>query len=194
MVRVFLAMTVVLVVLAGCAGSGTLYEPASALFGAGATVELQRDLEIPADRTRVFFQRGKLLPGGSFDQYYPSCDLEVRTLQPEAQLVEKDRFMVTRVEYGQEAVARVEGEALQVAAIGIGIGSGGGLWWDRGESIFRYVRIWLHSERQPDVMRLTCRGAWEDYFRASPPNDVEIRIALGDIITFDSASRQDTDR
>jgi len=182
MVRIFVAMFVVLVLLTGCAGYGALYEPASGLFGAGATMELHRDLEIPADRTRVFFQRGKLLSSGAFDQYYPSCDLEVRALKPEPQRLEKDRFIITRVEYGQEAVARFEGEGIQVAAFGIGLG--GGLWWDRGQSIFRYVRIWLHSERQPNVMRLTCRGAWEDYFRANPPNSVEIRIALGEIITF----------
>ena len=180
----FPVMISLLVLLTGCAGSGAYYEPASALVGAGTLLRLNQDLEIPAERTRVFFQRGKVLPDGGFDQYYPSCDLEVRTLSPEPQRVEKDSFMVTRVEYGQEAVARFEG--VRVAAIGIGAWSG--LWWDRGESIFRYVRIWLYSERQPDVMRLTCRGAWEDYFRAEPPNDVEIRIALGHIMTFEEAS------
>ncbi len=183
MVHSLAVMITLVVLLTGCAGSGAYYAPASSLVGAGTLVRLNQDLEIPAERTRVFFQRGKVLPDGGFDQYYPSCDLEVRTLSPEPQRVVKDRFMVTRIEYGQEAVARLED--VRVAAIGIGVGSA--LWWDRGESIFRYLRIWLYSERQPDVMRLTCRGAWEDYFRANPPNDVEIRIALGHIMTFEGA-------
>ncbi|HEB95000.1 MAG TPA: hypothetical protein ENI96_01050 [Sedimenticola thiotaurini] len=179
--------------LAGCSAP-LLQETAPPQFNAGSWLVLQQPVEVPADRSRVFFQGGRVLPDARFDQYRPSCDLEIRDLASEPRRIEPDRFVITRIEYGEEAVALLrELAATRLAGVGIGIGGGGvgvgvgTFWWGRGQSIFRYVRLWLRSERQPGVMRLTCRGAWEDYFRASPPNAVEIRIALGDYLRFEAA-------
>ncbi|MEW8693567.1 MAG: hypothetical protein AB2535_21245, partial [Candidatus Thiodiazotropha endolucinida] len=41
--------------------------------------------------------------------------------------------------------------------------------------------LWLSSEKQPDVMRMTCRGAFDDLSRSEPPSINEIREALGNI-------------
>jgi len=34
------------------------------------------------------------------------------------------------------------------------------------------------------VMRMTCRGTWEEIVRATPPTLPEIRIALGEIFSI----------
>ncbi len=190
-------IAVLALVLAGCAAQSPQRASAPPLFQVGSQLVLQQPVTIPGGRTRVFFQRGAALPDGNFDQYRPSCDLEVRTLDEAPRQIDPDRFEITAIEYGEQVVAGLDGVRLAGIGIGggsVGVGIGGGgvgvgfgnFWWGRGTSIFRYVRLSLASPRQPDVLRLTCRGAWEDYHRAAPPNPVEIQIALGELIRFET--------
>ena len=173
------ALLAVVFGLAGCAQPERLYDDgAGAPLAPSGQVWLNRELEIPPDRTRVFMQRGEVIAMGDLDHYHPSCDLEVRNLLPETQRVARDTFSITRVVYSQEPVVALE--AVRLA----GLRWGGGLLWEGGHSIYRFVRMDLHSEQQPDVLRLTCRGAYEDYHRASYPTPMEIRVALGEIITL----------
>jgi hypothetical protein len=46
--------------------------------------------------------------------------------------------------------------------------------------ITRGVHLWFGSDTQPDVMRLTCRGGFDDPWRAQPPSIDEMRVVLGD--------------
>jgi len=171
---------VLTIALAGCTGITFKPQPGSApLPPSGSQLIINQPIEIAADRTRVFFQRGKIFPGsGALDQYAPSCDLEVTELLPEPQLIKPGRFTITNITSGQEAVVRWDG--LQLA----GIGFGGGIWRRGGESIHRFIRFPLYSEAQPQVLRLTCRGAFEDYVMAKFPTTIEIQIALGEVISF----------
>jgi hypothetical protein len=47
--------------------------------------------------------------------------------------------------------------------------------------VVRGYHLWLGSDRQPDVMRMTCRGAFDDINRADPPSLEEVRRALGEV-------------
>jgi hypothetical protein len=53
---------------------------------------------------------------------------------------------------------------------------------DGGTSpIIHAVHLWLESAKQPQVRRLSCRGAVDDPPKAKPPTGEEIRQALGDV-------------
>jgi len=168
-----------LLLLTGCSQSAirNTADPL-AFLAPGSEMQLTRDLEIPAARTRIFFQRGKAMPKGGLDYYNPSCDLEVRELRQEAQTVAKDLFVIGRLSSGREPVVSLGTTKLADS------GSALLLFGDRGPSIHRYYRVELHSSIQPNVMRLTCRGALDDYYDARFPNAVEIKLALGDIMVF----------
>jgi len=177
--KAIIAVSGLLLLLLGCA-QPTIEtgDQDTSLPSVSDQIKLDWELEIRPDNTRVFFQRGQVVAKRELDHYHPSCDLEVRTLNPEVQHVKKDLFTVTRVVFSQESIVLWDGVRMA------GLGWGGGLWREGGHSIYRFIRMELHSDVQPDVLRLTCRGAYEDYHRASYPSPVEIRIALGGIITL----------
>ena len=174
-----ITMSLAVTALAGCAASPD--SPRASPYFAlepGSVLELHRDLEIPPGMARVFLQLGKVVPKGEMNQYQPSCDIEVRDLSQEVQVIRKGIYSIEREQFGREAVADSDGLKLAF--------SGGFLMGD-GYSVFRYRRFWLQSEDQPEVMRMTCRGTWEEIVRASPPTLPEIRIALGEIFSIKSA-------
>ena len=172
----FLTIGLVVATLGGCAASpdSPLASPYFELEP-GSLLELHRDLEIPPGMARVFFQRGKVVPKGGINQYEPSCDIEVRDLSQEVQIIRKGIFPIEREQFGREAVADSGGLKLAFS---------GGLWMGGGFSVFRFRRFWLQSEDQPQVMRMTCRGTWEEIVRARPPTLPEIMIALGEIFSI----------
>ena len=143
----------------------------------GSVVELNQPLELPAERTRIFFQRGMVSGKQGIDLYYPSCNLEVRDLKPDVQRIESDRFTIVHTRQGKESV--VEWDGVKLAGLGWSFPFGGG-----PPMVHRYYHYRLESERQPQVMRLTCRGALADLWEANAPTLGESREALGEIATF----------
>ena len=175
----------VTMLLGGCAQPGVWVGTNSeGPISEGSRIELNRDIEIAPQQARVFFQQGVAITKSRLDYYLPSCDIEVRSLSSEVQVVHKDVFTVTRVEAGREQVVSRDGPMFAALDLSAGYGWGGGLMWERGVSVHRYFRFGLVSEAQPDVMRLTCRGALDDYHRAWLPTSEEIRSALGEYISF----------
>ena len=92
--------------------------------------------------------------------------------------IEPGSFRITRVQrLTEEIVRRVVPEE---GLIKVGIEPGGGVAPD----IMHGLHLYLESEADPGVMRLTCRGALEMPWKARPPSLVEIREALGPIISL----------
>lgn len=176
-IRIFsLAM---LLLLAGCGQSSTRnVDDPLAFLAAGSQLQLTRELEIAAGETRVFFQRGKAISKGELDYYHPSCDLEVWELQQFARKISEDLFVLGKLTFGRQTVVSLGTTKLADNSLA------SRLFGDRGPTIHRFVRVELHSDAQPDVMRLTCRGAWADYYDARLPSDAEIKLALGNILVF----------
>ena len=149
-----------------------------AFLAPGSEIQLTRNLDIPAGETRVFFQRGKTIPKQELDYYHPSCDLEVWELRQQVRTVSRDLFVIGRLTTERDPVVHMGATKLADSA------PLSGLFEDRGPSVHHYLRVELHSATQPDVMRLTCRGAWDDYYDAQLPSEKEIKLALGDIMVF----------
>ena len=179
MSRIRIVNLAILLLLAGCSQSAIRNSgDPLAFLAAGSQVQLTRDLEIAAGETRVFFQRGKAIAKGELDYYHPSCNLEVWELQQQVRKVSKDLFVLGKLTTGSTSVVSLGTTQLADTRLG------GTLFRDRGPSIHRFLRVEMHSDGQPDVMRLTCHGAWADYHDARLPSEVEIKLALGDIMVF----------
>ncbi len=145
----------------------------------GYRLVLHRPVTVPPERARVFIQEGRVT-GTGFDSYRVSCNLEVRRLSERPQVIEPDTFVVNRVQAFFEEVARNRWSPRRLAGLGL---AGGEV--DSGLSdIFRGWHFWLHSPRQPDVIRLTCRGVFAAPWEAVPPTLEEIAEALGAVATL----------
>jgi hypothetical protein len=169
-----------LLLLAGCAAPPAGPDAPWALPAEGGLLHLQQPITVAANRTRSFIQQGRSLPGGGINQLEPSCNLEVHTLADQPRTLEPDRLQILgsrrQVETVVQAPVPREGPFQRVGL------SGGG---DSPPDIMHVIHFTLQSERQPDVMRLTCRGALAEPWRARPPSLNEMRAALGAIATLE---------
>ena len=147
--------------------------------GAGSTFVLHEALLVPAGHARVFLQSGKVVSKTQLDRYRPHCNFETRVVSDGTLRIEPDTFLVTDVEeYEEEIVSRPQ--PIRVAALAGDDGDVGGMI----SMITRFVRHWLYSERQPEVMRLTCHGGFDYPLDALPPSVAKIRQALGSYVTL----------
>jgi hypothetical protein len=89
-----------------------------------------------------------------------------------------DTFVVNRVQQMQEEVASwrtVKLASLQLSDAAVD---------SSPPDIFRGWHFWLHSDKQPNVLRMTCRGVFAEPWEAELPTLAEIRQALGDIASL----------
>lgn len=145
---------------------------------AGSRLVLHRELPVAARRADIYLQGGRVVEYAQVNPYHPYCAFELRTLRAEARTVAVDEFVITRatqeIVFSVRAADRDPGRAPP----GRLVGSVGGTDTE-GESFRVFAtRLELRSERQPDVLRLTC-GHW-----VYPPYEThlsirQIREALG---------------
>jgi hypothetical protein len=148
-----------------------------------AVLELHRDVDVPPERARVFFQGGQPQPAAS--EYHPHCELTVGTLVDRPRTIHADRFRVTRFSTDTVHVAS-SGDVVVAVNVDIQLssGGGGGSGGDgEGRQMKAYI-FYLHSERQPDVLSLVCGGAFDIPARAARPTLQDIAQALGDYATL----------
>lgn len=148
----------------------------------GSTVVLNETLKVPPGHARVFVQNGLVKAKVELDRYRPHCNFEVRDVSEGDIQIEPDRFVVTALIEDEEEVVHKRGPT-QYAGLEIG----GGM--DSFTLTSRFVRHRLHSERQPDVMWLTCHGGYADPFDVDYPGISNIRKALGKWVTLELADR-----
>lgn len=171
-----LVLVVSVVLLSGCQGLWQGYEVSPEYrLPAGSKLVLLKDLSIPADSASIYLQGGRILPFGGVDLYHPHCKFELRTLKPAPQRVHADTFVIVKVrresDYAQDT--RVQWLA------GRGV-----MFMSDGPSPQMYATlIFLRSEAQPDVFRLTC-GHWENPVDAEHLTIGQICQVLGDVFTL----------
>lgn len=146
--------------------------------GIGSTFVLHESLIVPTGHARVFIQGGEVVAKPQLNRYRPHCNFEVRTISDGSSRIEPDTFLVTDIEEDEEEVV-TRAEPMRYAALAENSDHQGGV-----NLITQFVRHWLYSERQPEVMRLTCHGAFDVPFYAQPPSIAEIREALGERVTL----------
>ena len=136
--------------------------------------ELHQDIRIPPRQAHAAFQRGTREPGAG--EFAPHCELEVRQVLEEAQTVRAGVFDITGVRGFTHYVRRPARRIQLAAADGFQLVSD-----DSGEWIMLAWHFTLHSDEQPDVMRLICGGAYDYPYYARYPDIEDMRLALGDV-------------
>lgn len=143
----------------------------------GSKFVLHESLTVPVGHARVFLQDGKVVDKVRLDRYRPHCNFEVRSVSDGTLRIEPDTFLVIGVDEDEEEI--VSRPQLLRNVVLDSSEEGGGI-----SMITLYVTHWLFSERQPEVMRLTCHGGLDFPFDARPPGIAEIRQALGKLVTL----------
>ncbi len=145
-------------------------------------LELHRDIVISPHRTRVFFQKGQIVYG--VNEYDPHCQLRVRELSEEAQIVQSDRFSIDEA-YGSVDEIVSSGDTQVASSVSANLFAGGGSGDGNGEMRLMYTyHMSLHSDRQPFVTYLVCGGAFEEPAFADYPTLQDIEVALGHYATL----------
>lgn len=139
---------------------------------------LNRAIEIPPDRATLRFQFGKAVQ--RVHEYDTHCIFEVTTLSEHPQHIEPDRFVITKVRSGSSLYPALRSQP--------GLMHAGWVYDDSAPTHYYYrTEMFLRSERQPQVLMLTCQHVWvvgTDWSRQRPPTLAEMRQALGDYFTF----------
>ncbi|MCK5383614.1 MAG: hypothetical protein KAJ65_07600 [Gammaproteobacteria bacterium] len=146
--------------IAGCPNPMAVKDDVNSQFfdiRPGSQLILHQDVSIPSGRSHASFQHGKVVNG--LDNYAVGCVLDVRDLGPGS--VSAGTFTIKRAESSQEWVSR--------------------------PNIMKFYRVmYLRSDSQPQVLRLTCQD-WDGPLLGDDISVPEIREALGGIFSFEFA-------
>jgi len=172
-------LTLGLFLLSACQTSSTVRETSghnNFVQLQGATLQLNTDLEISAERARIFIQGGRTRSG--FNSYQPHCAFEIDNVRHDGAVIRAGAFTVTSVQQTIDEVVRNKPLMLaslqQLASV-----SGGG-----SASYYAGYHFWLSSADQPQVSRMTCYGVYAQPYELHPPTVAEIRDTLGSIATL----------
>jgi hypothetical protein len=148
------------------------------LYPAGVRLILNQDLEIPPDSATVRLQYGQVVARNGVQEQDPYCIFELSTVSAGPQRVSPDAFSVTRVQRSTSTIAR--GESFPVGLVKVGMGDD-----SSGPTNYYYkTEFLLHSDSQPDVLKMTCQSN-QNYTPMKRHLTVqEIRQALGKIFTM----------
>lgn len=139
----------------------------------GSTLVLKKQVTVPAGEVRIFLQQGELFRKADFDRYEPSCSLELRKLADVPRTIEPEQFIITKVQRLMQQV--VYSQPVPGGLMKAAFDDGGGK-----PMVVHGYHLWLGSDTQPDVMRMTCRGYFDDINRAEPPSLNDVAKSLGD--------------
>ncbi len=136
---------------------------------------LNQELDIAPGQVAVYIQNGKIIPAENIKQRQPNCKFEINTIEDTARKVMPDKFKIDRFILDSNFVS--SGKIL-LAGLGIMHVSGGS-----ATAEIYTTELFLHSDKQPDVLRLSCEH-WEDPADGDYLTLDQIKRALGKIIEF----------
>ena len=132
------------------------------------TVTLKQNFPIRPDRSNEYIQGGEIRPYESIEQYYTHCKLELREIADIERIVKPQTFNVTRIYRKEEFVGF---RKMMLAGDG-----------DSG-LIMSTTYLFLQSEKQPDIFRLSCMRQDESFY-ARQVTVEEMQDTLGNLISF----------
>lgn len=139
----------------------------------GAILRLNRAVTMPAGTATVYLQGGRLRSYAGRDLYRPNCEFMVRTVAEKPRVIQPGDFTVTRVIHGADYYASNG----MVAALGASTG------FD-GAPMYSFVtELQLHSNAQPDVLRLSCSQV-ADYSIGEYVSLRDFKLAVGRYFTL----------
>ena len=160
----FLLLYCISLLITACQSLPQVDTPAPAI----TRVTLKQNFPIRPDRSNEYIQGGDIRPYESIEQYYTHCKLELREIADIERIVKPQTFNVTRI-YRQEEF--VGFRKMMLAGDG-----------DSG-LIMSTTYLFLQSEKQPDIFRLSCMRQDESFY-ARHVTVEEMQDTLGDLISF----------
>lgn len=166
-------------VLAGCSGhdvkdEGSVYYAVPV----GSTLVLNQQVNIRGDQVAVYVQNGELMQYDEVDFYLPNCKFQIYTMSEQPRTVQADTFKIIKVEDDIESSSLPKSTDMAVLDKVLAYGM-----LDRSY-MFNYATLmYLHSEKQKDVYRMTCQH-WEDVMDDRHLTIRQMRAAMGDVFTL----------
>ena len=144
----------------------------------GSVLKLNQDVTISGDQVATYVQNGELMSYDAVDKYHPNCKFEIYTMSEQSRKVEQDTFEIIKV------VDEIESSSIQENTQ---LAARGGAYMfgmlDRSY-VFNYATMmYLKSEKQKDVYRMTCQH-WEDVRDDRHLTVEQMRAAMGEVFTL----------
>jgi len=169
----------VTLVLSGCESFVKLSAlPPPYSLPAGSRLYINQDLTVDPNSVSVWIQFGKVVNRNDIDLDSANCHFELYTIKPVAQTIYKDDVVINRFVNSNEYVSK---GPLMYASLAADAEDGGGPM----AQILR-TEIYLKSEKQPDLYRLTCE-VWDNLFNGAYLTMDQIQQTLDNIATLHAA-------
>lgn len=149
-------------------------DPDSFLYSipVGSKLTLNKEITIPANLARRYFQNGNAMMKNDVDIYYPHCSLLMNTLVDYERIIEPTIFEIYKIVDDQEYAQR------RTYAAGRSLGS------IDGPTIIGYTSYYyLRSTEEPDVRSLEC-AQWNDPVSVRYLSINEVKNALGEYFSL----------
>jgi len=159
---------------------------------AGEYFVLNQAVNIPAGKVRSFIQFGQL-SGGGFNSTEKHCRIELYALSDKATTIQPERFLIERVNTGEEMIAQneiaIQFAQNQYASVKTDVMDNMTLAFGDNQrpETMDLVHLYLKSDKQPNVYRLTCAGSLSDGTtlfdaeRSSRPQREDVNRILGSV-------------
>jgi hypothetical protein len=145
----------------------------------GSILVLNTEIDIPAGDLSVIIQDGKIQPSSwALDRYKSNCDFELRDKFSGGNRIEPDSFRITRV-------VRETVNVMSTSTVVAGSSSGDGPPLEEYNTV-----MYLHSDKQRNVFRMTCRHWGDPATDAEYLSIVSIRQTLGNMFTLTLAEEK----
>ena len=173
------AIVSVLIVLSACSVYQTDDEGSTYYaVPVGSRIVLNQEVTIAGDQVATYAQNGELMSYGAVNKYYPNCKFEIYTMSEQPRTVAADTFEIIRVVDEIESSSVQESTQLAVRDTALVYGM-----LDRSY-IFNYATMmYLRSEKQKDVYRMTCQ-LWDDLNQGRHLTIAQMRKAMGEVFTL----------
>ena len=167
-------------ILAGCS-SNDVKDEGSEFYAVpvGSTLVLNQQVNIHGDQVAVYVQNGELMQYDEVNFYLPNCKFEIYTMSEQPRTVQADSFEIIKVEDDIESTSLQKSTDLAALDNALTFGM-----LDRSY-VFNYATLmYLNSEKQKDVYRMTCQH-WEDLMDDRHLTISQMRQAMGDVFTLE---------
>ncbi len=167
-----------LLLLAAC-GTNKVKDEGSPFYAVpvGSVLTLHKTLTIGGGQVAIYVQRGEVLQERNVDKYRPNCKFEIYAMSEQPRSVQKDNFEIVKV------VDEIETASIQSGIRLAALGPVASMALDASEVFNFATLLYLNSEQQKDVYRLTCQH-WDMVVDGQHLSIEEMRSAMGDVFTL----------
>ena len=175
-------VTIIFIAVTTACSPALVRDPSSPFYTitVGSVLQLNQPVEFAPQQVSVFMQHGRLLAEALLDRYQPYCKLELYPMSEAARRVAPDSFVIEKVVDETELTTQSPADPAAGLLASLMLVSD-------TPSIYTYAtHLYLHSDIQPEVYRLSCMH-WEDVQDDNYLTVAQIREAMGDLFTLELA-------